>query len=61
MDELQDLGEKMADNGYLEDLQSIVTNQLGEGKKASDLKKGQEQLIEAIIYDIESFMEEHEM
>lgn len=61
MDELQKLGEKLADNGYLEDLQTIVANQLGEGKKASDLKKGQEQLIEAIIYDIESFIEENNL
>lgn len=58
MDNLQTLGETLADNGYLEDLQTIVSNQLGEGKKASDLKKGQEQLIESIIYDIESFMDE---
>ena len=61
MDELLKLGEKLADNGYLEDLQTIVANQLGEGKKASDLKKGQEQLIEAIIYDIESFIEENNL
>ena len=61
LQQLHKLGEKLADNGYLEDLQTIVANQLGEGKKASDLKKGQEQLIEAIIYDIESFIEENNL
>ena len=54
--EMQQLGEKMADNGYMDDLQRIVTENLGSDKKASDLKKGQEQQIEAIIYDIESFL-----
>ena len=59
MDEMQVLGEKMADNGYLDDLQRIVSDNLGSGKKASDLKKGQEQQIETIIYDIQSFMAEN--
>lgn len=61
MDEMQMLGEKMADNGYLEDLQTIVFNHLGADKKASDLKRGQEQLIEAIIYDIESFVNDNSL
>lgn len=59
MNEMQVLGEKMADNGYLDDLQRIVSDNLGSGKKASDLKKGQEQQIETIIYDIQSFMTEN--
>lgn len=59
MDELQALGEKLAENGFLEDLQTIVAGQLGPDKKASELKKGQEQMIEAIIYDIQSFIEEN--
>lgn len=58
MDELQSLGETMADEGYLEDLQTIVSNHLGEGKKASELKRGQEQLIQVIIGDIKSFIDE---
>lgn len=57
MEDLQAMGETMATNGYLEELQNIVTSHLGEGKKASELKKGQEQLIEALIYDIESFID----
>ena len=56
MDEMQELGEKMAETGYLDDLQAIVANNLGADKKASDLKRGQEQQIEAIIYDIQSFL-----
>lgn len=56
MDEMQALGEKMADNGFFDDLEQIITENLGEGKKASELKKGQEQMIEAIIYDIQSFL-----
>ncbi len=58
MDEMQMLGEKLADSGYLEDLQIIVENHLGEGKKASELRKGQEQLIQVIISDIEDFANE---
>lgn len=61
MDEMQVLGEKMSDGGFLDDLQIIVANQLGEGKKASDLRKGQEQIIESIIYDIESFIKENNL
>lgn len=56
MDEMQELGEKMADTGHLDDLQQIVADNLGIGKKASDLRKGQEQQIETIIYDIQSFL-----
>lgn len=55
MGDLQVAGENMAENGYLEELQGIVTNHLGEGKKASELRKGQEQVIEALLYDIEEF------
>lgn len=56
MEEIGDLGNKMIDLGYQDDLDMIVTDNLGEGKKASELKKGQEQQIEALIYDIQSFM-----
>lgn len=56
MDELQALGEKMAEFGHIEDLQAIVTENLGVDKKASELKKGQEQQIETLIYDIQSFL-----
>ena len=46
----------MAETGHLEDLQLIVSDNLGVDKKASELKKGQEQQIETIIYDIQSFL-----
>lgn len=59
MDEMQELGLKMADNGFMEDLQAIVADNLGADKKASELKKGQEQQIETIIYDIQEFLAEH--
>lgn len=59
MDEMQELGLKMSDNGYMEDLQAIVADNLGADKKASELKKGQEQQIETIIYDIQEFLAEH--
>lgn len=61
MEQLQMLGEQLADNGYLEELQGIVSNHLGEGRKASELKKGQEQVIETIIYDIESFIKDKDL
>ena len=56
MKEMQELGEKMAESGHLEDLQLIVSDNLGADKKASELKRGQEQQIETIIYDIQSFL-----
>ena len=59
MDEMQELGLKMSDNGYMEDLQAIVADNLGADRKASELKKGQEQQIETIIYDIQEFLAEH--
>lgn len=58
MGELQELGGKLAEAGFMDDLSAIVTRQLGEGKKASELKKGQEQIIETLIYDIQSFISE---
>ena len=57
MAQMEELGGKLANNGYLDDLQAIITENLGEGKKASELKKGQEQQIEALIYDIQSFID----
>jgi len=58
METMQALGEQLADEGYLEELQVIVANHLGEGKKASELKRGQEQLIQVILGDMESLIEE---
>lgn len=56
MDELGGLGLQLHNLGYDDELERIVTENLGEGKKANELKKGQEQQIETIIYDIQSFM-----
>lgn len=58
MDAMQALGEKMATNGYIEELTSIVEENLGQGKKAGDLKKGQEQIIEILIDEFEDFCTE---
>ena len=57
MDELGELGNKMITDGYADDLTYIVEKHLGKDNKASDLKKGQEQVIEMIIMDIKNFYE----
>lgn len=58
MDIMQKYGELIAENGYIEDLTSIVEENLGQGRKAADLKKGQEQIIEILIGEFEDFCQE---
>lgn len=58
MQELGTLGEQMANSGRFEELTEIVENLLGKGKKASNLKKGQEQIIETLIDDIKDALKE---
>ena len=58
METMQNLGEKIAEGGFLNDLQVIVEGHLGTGNKASDLDSTQLQLIEAIIYDLEELIVE---
>lgn len=61
MQELQIVGEKIAGAGKVEDLTRIVESELGVGKKASDLKKGQEQLIESVLMALQDFADELEL
>ena len=58
MAELNDLGQQMVAAGRYEDLVSMVEDLLGKGKKASDLKKGQEQIIETLIDTIKDALKE---
>lgn len=52
MTEMSELGEKMVKANRYDELTAIIENLLGKGKKAGDLKKGQEQIIETLIDDI---------
>ena len=52
MTEMSELGEKMVKANRYDELTTIIENLLGKGKKAGDLKKGQEQIIETLIDDI---------
>jgi len=56
MAEMQEVGEKIANAGKFDDLQTIVEEHLGAGEKASDLKKGQEQVISLILDDLNEFL-----
>ena len=58
MEELQFLGEKIAEAERFDDLTRIVEEHLGAGKKASDLKKGQEQIIEVLVDDLREFADD---
>lgn len=58
MTEMSTLGEKMVKANRYEELTTIIENLLGKGKKAGDLKKGQEQIIETLIDDIKEALGE---
>lgn len=58
MEELQKLGEKIAAAGKFDQIEDVVSSVLGTGKKASDLKKGQEQLMQVLIEELEGILEE---
>jgi hypothetical protein len=57
MGEMQEFGERISSSGRLEDLQIIVANHLGEGRLASELKRGQEQIIQVIVDELKMFVE----
>lgn len=59
MEEMQELGQKIAEAGKMDDLTYIIEQHLGTGKRAADLRKGQEPVIEAIIMDLADFVEEN--
>lgn len=61
MEEMTQVGQKIAEAEKMEDLTYIVEQHLGVGKKATNLKKGQEQVIEAILMDLKDFMEEEKI
>ena len=56
--EMRDLGNLLADKGYAEDRDLIVTKRCGEGVKASSLKRDQTDIMEALILDFQNFLDE---
>ena len=56
MEELQELGDIFVQKNAFDELTRIVEENLGVGKKASDLKKGQEQVIEVLLSDMEEYL-----
>lgn len=56
MEEMQVLGEKILQIGSYEDLVAITERTLGQGKKANDLKKGQEQIIQVLIDEMKDYI-----
>lgn len=61
MQELQEMGEAYAESGQFEELTRIVEETLGQGKKASDLRKGQEQIIEVLLDALKNYADEISM
>ena len=55
--EMRDLGNLLADKGYAEDRDLIVTKRCGEGVKASSLKRDQTDIMEALILDFQNFLD----
>lgn len=58
MEQVQNLGEEFVNANRYEDLQDIVEKTLGAGKKASELKKGQEQIIQVLIDNLKEGLSE---
>ena len=56
MEELQELGDIFVQKNAFDELTRIVEENLGVGKKASDLKKGKEQVIEVLLSDMEEYL-----
>lgn len=55
-EEMRTLGTLLAEKGYAEDRDSIITKRCGEGVKASSLKRDQVEIIEALIVDFKNFL-----
>lgn len=51
-------GNALYESGHIEELVGVVEENLGAGKKAGDLKKGQEQVMEIIIDELADLCEE---
>lgn len=57
MEEMQELGEIFVSKDAFDELTRIVEDNLGKGKKASDLKRGQEQVIEVLLSEMRDYLE----
>ena len=52
------LGNLLAEKGYAEDRDIIISKRCGEGIKASSLKRDQTDIMEALILDFQNFLAE---
>lgn len=58
IDKAQEIGGKIAEAGFLQDVIETVEKHLGKGIKLTDAKKGQEDIIGVLIMDLEGILEE---
>ena len=57
-EEMKTLGNLLAEKGYAEDRDIIISKRCGEGIKASSLKRDQTDIMEALILDFQNFLAE---
>lgn len=57
-EEMKTLGNLLAERGYAEDRDIIISKRCGEGIKASSLKRDQTDIMEALILDFQNFLAE---
>lgn len=58
MDEIQEIGQKMATSGHMEELTDIVESTLGKGKKVTECTKKQIEAMVIILDDLKEKAEE---
>ncbi len=57
LDEVNGIGTKLAEAGYLDDLLEMVEKHLGKGKKVADAKPAQVELLSLLLMDVQEFAE----
>lgn len=57
-EEMKRLGNLLAEKGYVDDRDILISKRCGEGVKASSLKRDQTDIMEALILDFQNFLSE---
>lgn len=55
MEEVNNIGSKLAQAGYMEELLELVEKHLGKGKKVADAKPAQAELLSLLLLDLKEF------
>lgn len=60
MEEIKEIGQELAANDLLEELNDLVEKHLGQGERITDCKKGQEQVMSVVLDEMKDLLEDNQ-